>query len=86
MFSTKKLLIFSFLFFLSESAFSEVDSSRYFIGTSAFMLANLNPEEKDPPHFYQLNFGYRLTGKDVVSAELITWRYNGPIGVQSKST
>ena len=31
---------------------------RHFVGSSLFMLMNFIPE---PPHFYQLNLGYRIT-------------------------
>lgn len=57
----------------NESAFR-----RRFIGTSAFMLGNLFP---DPPSFFQLNYGYWLTPKDVLSVEAITWRYGAPLGI-----
>lgn len=36
----------------------------------------------DPPDYYQLNFGYRITPKDVLSFEAITWTYGGPLGRQ----
>jgi hypothetical protein len=62
-------------------AFADVGGSQYFVSTSAFMLANLNESEQEPPHFYQLNFGYQLTKKDVLSIEFITWRYHAPIGI-----
>ena len=48
-----------------------------FIGSTFFVLANAFP---DPPHYYQLNYGYRITAKDVVSFEAITWTYDGPLG------
>ena len=48
-----------------------------FVGSSLFMLGNL---ASDPPHFYQLNIGYRITPKDVISIEAITWTYDGPLG------
>ena len=51
---------------------------RYYVGSSAFVLANLAP---NPPSFYQLNLGYRITPKDVVSLEAITWKYNAPLGI-----
>jgi hypothetical protein len=52
---------------------------RWFVGSSAFVLANaLLPE---PPHFYQLNLGYRLSSRDAVSLEAITWRYSAPLGI-----
>ncbi len=48
-----------------------------FIGSSLFVLANLSD---DPPQYYQLNLGYRITPRDVVSIEVITWTYKGPLG------
>lgn len=51
-----------------------------FVGSTLFMLYNL-VDDPEPPHYYQLNFGYRITPKDVVSLELITWRYYEPLGV-----
>ena len=43
------------------------------------MFGNLFPNEK--PDFIQLNIGYRLTGKDVISLELKTWKYYKPLGL-----
>lgn len=51
--------------------------SRYFVGSTLFMLYNLAP---NPPQYYQLNFGYRVTPKDVITVEAITWKYDGPLG------
>lgn len=51
---------------------------KYHVGTTAFMLGNLFP---DPPSLYQLNFGYWLTAKDVISLEAITWKYHAPLGI-----
>jgi hypothetical protein len=51
---------------------------RHFIGSSLFVLANFLP---DPPSFYQLNYGYRVTPKDVISVEAITWTYDAPLGI-----
>ncbi len=59
---------------------SDPNYRRHFVGSSLFVLANLVPLS-DPPFFYQLNYGYRLTAKDVVSAEAITWTYHAPIGI-----
>lgn len=42
------------------------------------MLANALP---DPPAFYQLTYGYRLSRTDAVSLEAITWRYTAPLGI-----
>lgn len=51
---------------------------RCYVGSSAFVLGNLAP---NPPAFYQLNVGYRLTPQDVVSLEAITWTYDAPLGI-----
>ncbi len=51
---------------------------RHFIGSSLFTIANLLP---DPPHFLQLNYGYRFTRSDAVSVEAITWTYRAPLGI-----
>ena len=48
-----------------------------FVGSTLFMLANFSA---DSPQYYQLNLGYRLSPKDVISLELITWTYKGPLG------
>lgn len=51
---------------------------KHFIGSQAFMLFTplLNPS----PEYYQLNYGYRLSPKDEISVEAITWTYQGPLG------
>lgn len=49
-----------------------------FVSTSAFMLFNALP---NPPYFAQLNYGRRLTNKDVLIVEAITWRYSAPLGI-----
>lgn len=52
--------------------------NRLFVGSSLFMVMNtiLSPS----PEFYQLNAGYWLTKKDVVSVEAITWAYHRALG------
>ena len=52
---------------------------RHFLGSSAFVLANAVLD--DAPDFYQLNLGYRLTDRDVVSLEAITCKYTAPLGI-----
>jgi hypothetical protein len=61
-----------------QTAQQDSTYKRHFIGSSLFMLANFS---QNPPDFYQLNFGYRLTPKDVVSIEAITWTYKAPLGI-----
>lgn len=53
---------------------------KYFVGSTLFMLANL-VDDPEPPKYYQLNFGHRLTPKDIISLEIITWNYYEPLGV-----
>jgi hypothetical protein len=63
-----------------QTAQQDSTYKRHFVGSSLFMLANLLPLS-NPPAFYQLNYGYRLTPKDVVSIEAITWTYKAPLGI-----
>ena len=63
---------------LGQKAKTDSTYRSFFVGSSAFMLGNFLPE---PPSFYQLNVGYRITPKDVVSIEAITWRYSAPLGI-----
>lgn len=74
-------LAFILLLVTAPALSQEVNSQdkKCFVGSSLFMLANLT---NDPPHFYQLNLGYRITAKDMVSIEFITWTYKGPLGRQ----
>ena len=80
--------IFILLFILSllsqssaHAQYYEKDSSykKYFIGSTFAMLGNFAKSNK--PDFVQLNLGYRLTGKDIVSVELKTWKYAWPLGI-----
>lgn len=54
---------------------------KFFVGSSLFILGNFIPDDPNPPNFIQLNFGYRITPKDVVSIELKTWKYAWPLGI-----
>jgi hypothetical protein len=57
---------------------------RHSIGSSLFLLGNLAPG--DPPNYFQLNYGYHLTRKEVVLAEAITWTYYEPLGTYGSSS
>lgn len=50
-----------------------------FVGSTFAMLGNLLPDEK--PDFVQLNIGYRITEKDVISLEFKTWKYYRSLGI-----
>lgn len=52
---------------------------KFFIGSTFFMLGNFSSTNK--PDFIQLNFGYRITPKDVISIEAKTWKYAWPLGI-----
>lgn len=73
-----------FLIFLSASNLSaqsepqDTTHYRFFIGSSLFMLANFT---KDSPQYYRLDLGYRLTPKDAVILQPITWAYHAPLGI-----
>ena len=83
----KKLLWFALILMMAstlqvKAQYAKQDSTykKYFIGSTLFMLANFIPDN-NPPNFVQLNLGYRITGKDVISLELKTWKYAWPIGI-----
>ena len=59
---------------------SDEPQRRYWIGSSMFVLANLAPGS-EPPDFFQVNLGFRLTPRDSLSIEAVTWRYHRPLGI-----
>lgn len=66
---------------LVNAQYAKQDSTykKHFIGSTLFLLGNFAATNN--PGFVQLNLGYRITGKDVVSVELITWKYAWPLGM-----
>ena len=54
---------------------------RHSIGSSLFLLGNI----RDSVRFMQLNYGYRLTPKDNLIVEAITWTYYEPLGTYGSS-
>lgn len=64
----------------AQEAAQNPNERKYFVGSSFFILGNLIPDD-NPPDFAQLNFGYRITPKDVVSIEAKTWKYAWPLGI-----
>ncbi len=55
--------------------------SKFFVGSTAFILGNFIPDDSNPPDFVQLNLGYRITPRDAVSLEVKTWRYAWSLGI-----
>ena len=66
------------IIFAQPSQKNSTATYKWYAGSSAFMLGNLSANS---PSFYQLNFGYRLTSKDMISLEAITWKYDAPLGI-----
>jgi hypothetical protein len=64
---------------LQAQDINQTPSRRHFLGGSAFVVANF--VLSDSPDFYQLNYGYWLTNRDVVSVEAITWKFDAPLGI-----
>jgi len=64
-----------------SAQYQKTDSTykKYFVGSTFFMLGNLAKVNR--PDFVQLNLGYRLTPRDVVSLELKTWKYAWSLGI-----
>lgn len=64
-----------------KAQYDKQDSTykKCFVGSSLFLLGNL--AKVNTPGFVQLNLGYRITGKDVISLELITWKHAWPLGI-----
>ena len=81
----KKVLWFALIIIASSlpvnAQYAQEDSipRRWFVGSTLFLLGNFS--SVNPPNLAQLNVGYRVTGKDVVSLELITWKYAWPLGI-----
>jgi len=64
-----------------KAQYATTDSTfkRCFIGSTVFLLGNL--ATTNPPDFFQLNLGYRITAKDVITLEPKTWKYAWPNGI-----
>jgi len=76
------LILMMALPLLVKAQYSKQDSTyrKFFIGSTLFMIANVVPDN-NPPQMVYLNFGYRITGRDVISLEFKTWKYAWPIGI-----
>jgi hypothetical protein len=60
---------------------NDANDRKFFVGSTLWLLGNFIPDDPNPPDFVQLNFGYRITPKDVVSLEAKTWKYALPLGI-----
>jgi len=82
----KRILFIGLVFMMTstlqlKAQYAKTDSTykKWFVGSTLFLLGNF--DKVDPPRFAQLNVGYRITGRDVVSIELITWQHSFPLGI-----
>lgn len=83
----KLIVVFGFIFLCglpiqlkAQYAKQDTSYSKFFIGSTFFMLSNLVPDDNSPK-FVQLNLGYRLGPKDALSLELKTWEYGWSLGI-----
>lgn len=74
-------LLTSFTKIYGQNNEQDPNYKKFFVGSTFFMLGNLNKKDNNNPEYYQLNFGYRITPKNVVSLELKTWKYAWPVGI-----
>ena len=57
---------------------------KWFVGSSLFMLGNL--DKTNNPEYIQLNLGYRITPKDVISFDFKRSVYAWPLGISLGSS
>ncbi len=77
LFTTALILLSTF----AKAQYIKGDSliSRHFLGSTLFVA--FTPLLDPSPRYFQLNYGYALTAKDVISVEAITWAYQAPLGI-----
>jgi len=82
----KKILCFAMILMMASTLQVKAqdvkkDSTyrKWFVGSSLYMLGNF--DKVNNPEYVQLNFGYRITPKDVVSLDFKRSIYSFPIGI-----
>lgn len=65
----------------AQNAKQDSTYKRWFIGSSLLMLGNFIPNDQNPPEYVQLNVGYRITPKDIVSFRFKRSIYSWPLGI-----
>ncbi len=65
----------------AQNAKKDSSYKKWFVGSTFMMLGNLIPDDPNPPEYVQLNLGYRITPKDVVSFRFKRSIYAWPIGI-----
>ncbi len=81
----KKILLAGFILLISMQLLKAQDTlqdstyRKWYIGSSLFMLGNF--AKVNNPEYVQLNIGYRITPKNVVSFEFKRSIYSFPLGI-----
>lgn len=65
----------------AQCASTDSTYRKWFVGSTFLLLGNFVPNDRNPPHFIQLNVGYRITPKDVFFIELKRSRFAYPLGI-----
>lgn len=73
--------LISGLQFKAQRAKQDSTYRKWYVGSSFLMLGNFIPNDKNPPEYIQLNVGYRITPKDVVSFDFKRSIYAWPLGL-----
>ncbi|MFV0607113.1 MAG: hypothetical protein ACK5NK_14880 [Niabella sp.] len=84
----KKVLLIGLVLMLTgrlqvnaQEAKQDSTYKKWYIGSSLYLLGNLIPNDPNPPEYVQLNVGYRITPKDVISFEFKRSIYAWPLGI-----
>lgn len=75
------LLLTSYQKVKAQDAKQDSTYKKWFVGSTFLLLGNFIPDDPNPPKFIQLNIGYRITPKDVVSFEFKKSIYTWPLGI-----
>lgn len=75
------LILASSLQVIAQDTKHDKTYKKWYIGSSLYVLGNFIPNDKNRPEYVQLNVGYRITPKDVISVEFKRSIYSWPIGI-----
>ncbi len=76
---TSLIIVMCMSLTFSQQTNQDSTYKKFYVGSTFTMLGNFVPGPA--PKFVQLNIGYRITPKDVISIEAKTWNYHWPLGI-----
>lgn len=76
-----QMMVLTYTTVSAQTENKDADFNRHSIGSTLFLLGNIGDSVK----FMQLNYGYRLTSKDNIIVEALTWTYYEPLGTYGSS-